>query len=87
MLSEARLPKYFWGEALLTAAHVINLSPAVVLDGEVPNRVWYDKDISYEHLRVFGCKSFVNIPKEERTKLDAKTRQCIFLGYGENDLG
>ncbi|RDY03729.1 hypothetical protein CR513_12653, partial [Mucuna pruriens] len=34
MLSEARLPKHFWGEALYTTVHVINLSLVVALNIE-----------------------------------------------------
>ena len=82
MLSEAKLPKSFWGEALYTATHVINLSPVVVLQADVPDRVWYGKNVSYSHLHVFGCKAFVHVPKDERSKLDAKTRECIFIGFG-----
>ncbi|RDX88079.1 hypothetical protein CR513_30373, partial [Mucuna pruriens] len=81
MLSEARLPKHFWGEALYTIMHVINLSPVVSLNTEVPNKIWFDKDVKYDHLRVFSCKAFVYVPKDERSKLDRKTRQCIFIGY------
>ncbi|KAB5519390.1 hypothetical protein DKX38_023709 [Salix brachista] len=54
---------------------------------DVPDRVWNGKDVSYDHLRVFGCKAFVHIPKDERSKLDVKTRQCIFLGYGLDEFG
>ena len=68
LLSEAKLPNSFWGEALLTAAHVINLSPVVALQSDVPNSVWYGKDVSYDHLRVFGCKDFVHVSKDERSK-------------------
>ena len=71
----------------MTAVYLINLSPSYPLQGDVPNRVWYNKDVSYEHLRVFGCKTFVHIPQDERLKLDAKTRQCIFLGYGLDEFG
>jgi len=35
---------------------------------------------------VFGCKAFVHIPQDERLKLDDKTRQCIFLGYGLDEF-
>ena len=38
-------------------------------------------------LRVFGCKAFVHIPKDERSKLDAKTIPCVFIGYGHDELG
>ena len=29
----------------------------------------------------------MHIPKDERSKLDAKTRQCVFLGYGQDEFG
>lgn len=34
-----------------------------------------------------GCKAFVHIPKDERSKLDDKTRQCVFVGYGQDEFG
>ena len=87
MLNEAKLPKHFWGEALYTTVHVINLSPAVALNGEVPDKIWFGKNYRYDHLRVFGCKTYVHVRKDERSKLDAKTRQCIFIGYGQDEFG
>ena len=87
MLSEAKLPKHFWGEALYTAVHVINLSPAVALNGEVPDKIWFGKNVRHDHLRFFGCKAYVRVSKDERSKLDAKTRQCIFIGYGQDEFG
>ena len=45
------------------------------------------KDVSYDHLRVFGCKAFVHILKDERSKLDVKVKPCIFLGYGHEKFG
>lgn len=43
--------------------------------------------MSYDHLRVFGCRAFVHIPKDERSKLDDKSKQCIFLGYAHSEFG
>ena len=73
LLSQARLPKSFWGEALNIVVHVLNFSPSILLLFDVPDRVWIGKDVSYDHLRVFECKAFVHIPKDERSKLDVKT--------------
>jgi transposase InsO family protein len=87
MLSHAKLPKPFWGEAMRTAVDLINLSPSVPLDGDIPQRVWTGKDVSFEHLRVFGCRAFVHIPRDERSKLDSKVKQCIFMGYGHEEFG
>ena len=74
MLSEANLPKHFWGEALLAVVHVINLSPAIALNTEVPDKIWFGKNVSYDHLHVFGCRAFVHVPKDERSKLDKKDK-------------
>ena len=38
-------------------------------------------------MRVFGCRAFVHIPKDERSKLDPRAKQCIFLGYGHEEFG
>ncbi|KAI4324009.1 hypothetical protein L6164_023577 [Bauhinia variegata] len=74
MLSHTKLPKAFWGESMRTTVDLINLSPSVPLSGDIPERVWKGKDVSYKHLRVFGCKAFVHIPRDERFKLDAKSK-------------
>ncbi|CAL9016331.1 unnamed protein product [Prunus brigantina] len=87
MLSHAKLPKSFWGEAMMTAVNLINLSPSAPLNGDVPNKFWSGKDVSYNHLKVFGCRAFVHIPKDERSKLDAKSKECIFVGYGNEEFG
>ncbi|RVX08547.1 Retrovirus-related Pol polyprotein from transposon TNT 1-94 [Vitis vinifera] len=49
------------------------------LQSDVPERVWTRKDVSYDHLRVFGCRTFVHVPKDERSKLDVKEKSFIFL--------
>lgn len=74
MLSHAKLPNQFWAEALMTALYVINWSPCVPLGGDIPQRVWSGKEVSYKHLRVFGCRAFVHVPKDERSKLESKTK-------------
>ena len=87
MLSQAKLPKRFWDEALRTAVDVINLSPCTTLDGDVAEHVWSGKDVSYRHLRVFGCRAFAHVPDNERSKLDGKSKECIFLGYSHDQFG
>ncbi|CAL1406718.1 unnamed protein product [Linum trigynum] len=87
LLSHSKLPQSFWGEALLAAVYVWNRSPSVPLKYDTPEKVWTGKEVSYKHLRVFGCKAFVHIPKDERSKLDSKTRPCVFIGYGQNEFG
>ena len=87
MLSHAKLPRSYWGEAMRTACYLINLLPSAPLNGDYPKRVWSSKDASFKHLRVFGCKAFVHIPREKRSKLDDKSKPCILLDYGVEEFG
>jgi hypothetical protein len=87
MLKMAKLLKQFWGETVRTACYLINWSPSVPLKFEIPERVWSKKNVSYSHLRVFGCKAYVHIPKEQRSKLDDKATPYIFLGYRNEEFG
>lgn len=87
LLSEAKLSGMFWGEALYTSAYIYNMSPSSALQNEVPDLFWYGKEPSYNHLRVFGCKAFVHIPKDERSKLEVKTKQYVFVGYSQDEFG
>ena len=41
----------------------------------------------YSHLKVFGCKGFAHVLKEQIQKLDNKAVSCIFLGYRDAELG
>ena len=36
---------------------------------------------------MFGCRAFVHVPRDERTKLDGKSKECIFLGYACEEFG
>ncbi|KAE8662902.1 Surfeit locus protein 2, putative isoform 3 [Hibiscus syriacus] len=80
------LPKFLWSEAINTAAYLINSGPSVPLDGRMPEEVWSKKEINLSHLRVFGCISYVHIDSAERSKLDAKSNKCAFVGYGGDEF-
>ncbi|KAE8713932.1 Detected protein of unknown function [Hibiscus syriacus] len=87
MRIHAGLPKFLWVEAINTAAYLINRGPLVPLDGRIPEEVWSKKEINLSHLRVFGCISYVHIDSAKRSKLDAKSNKCSFVGYGGDEFG
>ena len=43
--------------------------------------------VKYSFLGTFGCESFVHIDKDDRTKLESKSKKCTFIGYGVDDFG
>ncbi|WCJ18000.1 Transposon Ty1-LR1 Gag-Pol polyprotein [Euphorbia peplus] len=83
----AGLPKRFWAEAVSMASYLVNRSPRASLGGKTAEEVWTNKDIDFSYLRIFGCPAFVHVPGDERSKLDAKSKQCIFLGYKKGVKG
>lgn len=38
-------------------------------------------------MRVIGCKAYMHMPKEQRSKLDSKTHPCVVVGYGDEEYG
>lgn len=87
MLGDSKLPKRFWAEALTTAVYLRNRSPTSSLPETTPMEVWTGKKPDVSHLRVFGCSAYAHIPRDERGKLDSKTRKCWMMGYGTTTKG
>lgn len=54
---------------------------------DIPKIVWSSRDVSYSHLKVFECKAFACVSKEQRQKLYDKAIPCIFLGYKNVEFG
>ena len=74
----------FWGDAVKCETYLRNKSPSNALDDKTPHEMWFGHLFSVRHLRVFGSTCYALIPKEQRNKLGARSRKCIFLGYEEN---
>ncbi|KAH9698769.1 hypothetical protein KPL71_024127 [Citrus sinensis] len=49
--------------------------------------MWTGKPVDYSYLHAFGCPVYVMYNAQERTKLDPKSRRCIFLGYPDGVKG
>ena len=75
----SHLPPKFWTEALSTAIYVHNRSPTKALSQMTPHKVWTGKKPSVHHFRVFGCHSYIHVTKDERKKLDYKSKKCSMV--------
>lgn len=87
MLFGSNLDKSFWAEAVATAVYVTNRSPSRGLDGKTPEQIWSGKMPNLCHLKTFGCKAMVHVPKKHRQKWDAKSEEYIFVGYCDETKG
>ena len=50
-----------------------------------PYQVWTGRKPVLTNLKVFGCHAFVTVPKEKRSKFDARSVRCRFLGFSEHE--
>jgi hypothetical protein len=80
-------PLQFWEDVVDTIVYLINRGPSRYLDGRIPEEEWKGKKENYSFLKSFGCEAFVHIDKENRTKLESKSKKCTFIGYSVNDFG
>jgi transposase InsO family protein len=88
MLHNAGLSYGFWEHAVCTATHIYNRSPIRSLKWRTPHEIWsggHIPDISY--FRVFGCKAYVHVHKDNRKKLDPKAIEATFIGYEPGSKG
>ena len=81
MLHGAGLSDDFWGEAVATAVVLRNRSPTVAVKDTTPYECFNGRKPDVAHLKVFGCDTYMHVPKELRKKWDAKSQKCIFIGY------
>uniref|UniRef100_H3HA27 Integrase catalytic domain-containing protein n=1 Tax=Phytophthora ramorum TaxID=164328 RepID=H3HA27_PHYRM len=86
MLEHAGLPKTYWGEAVMTATFLRNRCPIrAISHDKSPHQAWTGKKPPLANLKVFGCHAYVHVPKAKRTKFDARSVRCRFLGYSEHE--
>jgi hypothetical protein len=86
MMAYANLPIHLWGEALSTAAYILNRIKTKS-KSLTPYEYWSGLKPHFDHFKVWGCKAHVLIPKPLRDKLQSKTWECWFIGYVENGSG
>ena len=87
MLSDSGLAKKFWAEALVTACYLRNRNSTSAVKGMTLHEALYGEKPCVQNLKIFGCDAYANVPKYERSKLDAKAQKCVHLGYSTETKG
>ena len=86
MLYMAKLAKKNWAEAVAMAVYLLN-RPLTKGNEVTPEEAWTGNKLNLSHIRIFGTRAMVLVPKQYRKKWDPKSEECIFTGIDEHTKG
>jgi hypothetical protein len=86
MMAQASLPVSFWGDALLTAAYLLNRVPSKSVE-LTPYELWTGRKPDLRHLRPWGSAAYVHFTSHPHGKLGPRAKKCIFLRYPKGSKG
>lgn len=86
MLSNSKLPKSLWNEALKTAVYILNRVPTKAVP-KTPFELFKGWKPSLRHVHVWECPYEVRIYNPQEKKLDPRTISGYFVGYTEKSKG
>ena len=86
------MPLYYWGEDVLTSAHLINRLQSKKTKNKSPSELISQKFIgarvgSYISQRVFNYIAYLRVHESERNKLELRAKTCVFVGYSNIKKG
>ena len=81
MLNEAKLPLYFWAEAVNTTCYTQNHTLINKDHNKTSYEVIANKKPTVKYFHVFGAKCFTLKDDEQLGKFESKAHKGIFFGY------
>uniref|UniRef100_M1DVJ7 Retrotransposon protein, Ty1-copia subclass n=1 Tax=Solanum tuberosum TaxID=4113 RepID=M1DVJ7_SOLTU len=81
-MAQTNLSISFWGDALLTAAYILNKVSSKSVSS-TPYELWTGHKTNLNDLRSWGCAAYIKDHFGEVGKLSPKGKKCIFIRYSE----
>nr|GFB57370.1 integrase, catalytic region, zinc finger, CCHC-type, peptidase aspartic, catalytic [Tanacetum cinerariifolium] len=81
MLSAAKVPLFFWDEAIATACFTQNHSLVIPHYEKTPYHIINDRKPSVQFFHIFGSICYIIRDGENLDKMKEKGNECIFVGY------
>ncbi|GJZ67391.1 retrovirus-related pol polyprotein from transposon TNT 1-94 [Tanacetum coccineum] len=83
MLNSARLPKFFWGEAVNAACYTQNRSIIMKRHRKTTYEVFKGRALDISYLYVFGYPVHIHNHRDHLGNFDEKADDGFFLGYSQ----
>ena len=75
MLSNANLGQELREEAVSTSFYLINRLPSMEIDCKIMEEVWTGHSYDYSNLKIFGCEAYALTHKNQRSKIDPRSKK------------
>ncbi len=83
MLAECSAPTQLWGEAVVLATQIYNITPLRVLNHDTPHQRLTGQQPDQSKIRVFGCNAFYALPDTIRSKFQPTYAKGVWVGYSK----
>ena len=83
MLQAQSLGLDLWPESVVNAAYTSNRCSKSAVANRPAEQAWNERQLRVDHMRNFMCIVYGKVPDCQRTIFEAKTTNCLFLGYCE----
>nr|GFC56085.1 retrovirus-related Pol polyprotein from transposon TNT 1-94 [Tanacetum cinerariifolium] len=81
MLSAAKVPLFFWAEAIATACFTQNRSLVIPRHEKTPYHIINERKPLFKFFHIFGSVCYIVRDGENLDKMKEKGDECIFVGY------
>nr|GFA47389.1 hypothetical protein [Tanacetum cinerariifolium] len=81
MLSDVKVPLFFWAEAIATACFTQNRSLVMPRHEKTPYHIINNRKPSVKFFHIFGSLCYIVRDGENLDKMKEKGDKCIFVGY------
>ena len=85
-MAQANLPISYWGDALLSAAYILNHVPFKLVSS-IPSELWTGRKLDLNELQSWGSTAYILDNFHKFGKLGPRGKKCIFIRYSENSKG
>nr|GEX37080.1 retrovirus-related Pol polyprotein from transposon TNT 1-94 [Tanacetum cinerariifolium] len=85
MLSTAKVPLFFWAEAISTTCFTQNRSLIIPRHEKTPCHIIYDRKPSVKFFHIFGSLCYIVRDGENLDKMKEKGDACIFVDHVSSD--
>ncbi len=83
MMATSAFPADGWTHAYRHATWLKNRLPTKRLDGDTPFFRMFGKNYDMSKVRIFGCRAFAHIPSAQRTKLEPRAAEGVYVGHDD----